>query len=390
MIEETLREYASGDVPPSRLLAGEVLDTARRRHRRRSNRIVAVVAVVAAVTLVAGYSIDQLRHGTARPSAPRPGCAVVRLPVPPSIPGGVRLTGLDPSGRYAIGVGGTGLAPVGVRWVDGQPAVLAPSFVPKAVNASGVVVGFTGPDTHGDVDRQRPVVLLRAGLVDLPLPAGAIGGVAYGVNASGVVVGTAYLPGGDYRPVVWRAAGTSWSLTTLDGPGYGEAITDDDVVVGFTSDSAPKTWSASGPVRSLPVPSATVLSAAGGWAVGDTRGDDPAAKGDNPGDVLGLRWNLATGAVERLDGFTARVVNAAGMVGGAISGSGPAFWRDGRVYRLPVPAGGDPGKGTVAGIAGDGDLAGNSAVAGGPRPSSTDGSVTENSTGSVPVSWTGC
>ena len=177
----------------------------------------------------------------------------------------------------------------------------------------------------------------------------------------------------------------------LDGPGYGEAITDDGLVVGFTSDDEPKTWSASGVPRSLPVTSAAVLSAAGDWAVGDTQRDDPAAKGDVPGDELGVRWNLATGAVEHLDGFAARVVNPAGVVGGGISGSGPAFWRDGRVYRLPLPAGADPGKGQVAGITAAGDLlAGNSVVTGGPRQSSTDGSITENTTGSVPVTWTGC
>jgi len=319
----------------------------------------------------------------AQPAVAGAGCGMQELRVPASVTGWTMVTGIDPSGRYVIGRAGTTDTPVAVRWTGGAPEVLATGFTPVSVNSAGVVAGFTGPLSH-DSRRQRPAVYLGTRLVLLPVPGGAVGGYAYSVNARGDVLGGATLADGSPAAVMWHTAGSIAIAATLSGNAYGEALTDNGVLVGFTPDGRPVRWAPDGTVTTMPLPGgaagATVLSAAGDWATGVL---DRAGKGDpGPADVVSLRWNLKTGSVQRLAGFTARAVSASGTVAGLSATNRPAYWRNGRVTILPGPTSAGR-QGSIGGITADGQvIAGNALAPNMLAPAS--------STGSAPVIWRGC
>jgi hypothetical protein len=365
VIEETLRTLADQDGPPSRLRAEDVLAHARRRTRRRAALATGLAGATVALAVLGTVAV--VRAGMPGPAGPGSGCVAEPLV---DVGGGATVTGIDPAGRYVIGKIGTPDTRRAVRWTDGVPTLLPAAFTPVSVNAVGLIAGFTGPDTHGGIREQRPVVYGPDGLVRLPLPPDTVGGVAYSVNAGDDVIGTAYRADGAPEAVLWQTAGPVGITRTMT-PAYGEAVTDAGVAVGFTPDSRPVRWTRDERDTPLPLPSGasggTVLSAAENWAVGvlsSTGKGDPA-----PADVVSVRWNLPDGTVQRLPGFTARAVSASGTVAG-LSGTGiPAYWRDGRVTNLPAPAGVSRAL-SVAGITADGH--------------------TMAGTATTPVLWHGC
>ncbi|WP_027344613.1 NHL repeat-containing protein [Hamadaea tsunoensis] len=359
MIEEQLQEYAGRTSPPSGLTAERVLSTARTR-ARRSRLAGGATAVLLVAALAGGVAVAWSRTGTPAEFATA-ACAVDRLPLPQQLADTVKITGMDPTGRYVLATGGSPAAPVGVMWTDGKPAVLA--FTPRSVNSAGLVVGFTGPDTHADDAARRPVRLLGGRLAELPLPTGASGGLAWAVDTAGDVLGSAYFERTGYRAVLWRSGAAA--PVVLDGDGlYGEVLTDDGTALGFAADGGRSVrWSPGHAPVPLPLPvgvaTATVWSAAGDWATG--HGDDENLKGDN-GSGPAVRWNLRTGTAELIPGLLGLpVVSTTGVVAGSVgsaypaSGKLPGFWHDGALYALRLPPGVRPaGGGAVAAISADG------------------------------------
>ncbi|HKT05448.1 MAG TPA: hypothetical protein VJT31_38510, partial [Rugosimonospora sp.] len=107
------------------------------------------------------------------------------------------------------------------------------------------------------------------------------------------------------------------------------------------------------------------------------------AKGDPPPDLqVSLRWNLRTGAVERIPGIVARAVSASGRIAGVASTGAAAYWQSGRLFTLPGTA-----YAALAGVTADGHtFAGDAATGTGPVRS--DGSQAPGN--AVPAVWRGC
>ncbi|MFI5916742.1 hypothetical protein [Dactylosporangium sp. NPDC051541] len=304
-------------------------------------------------------------------------------------PGGV--TGADPGDRYVIGVTGQRDAPRAILW-RGTTAVLLPdSFVPLAVNVSGLVAGFSGPDRHGQERQQRPIVYDGTRLVALPLPQSAAGGVAYAVNGHGEVLGTVTRADGSWIAVRWRTNGGIAITGTVDGAS-GLGLTDDGVAVGFAGGQQPaaQRWDADGHAVALPLPdgveSATARAAVGDWATGDATQPQGDSKGD-PLTTAAVRWNLRTGSAELIPGISGARVSATGTVAGLTDTGAPAVWRDGRIQTLPLPPGG--ARASVAGLTDDGhvvvgdvELPTGTAAPSGGDPVAADGTV--------PVLWANC
>lgn len=393
MIETILHRYAQQEAPASPLRAADVLVEARRRTRRRTRLAIAATGV-ATVLVAFGAAVVVRTVGAAPIVAAGPGCVVERLDLPAGTTGGVTATGIDPSGRYVIGVTGARDAPRAVLWTDGTVAVLPAAFTPRAVNPAGLIVGFTGPDRHGDEAHQRPVVYDGARLVPLPLPGGGVGGAAYAVNAHGDVLGTVAHADGSMEAVRWRTTGTAAIVTTVAGAS-GLGLTDDGVAVGFgRPDPHALRWAADGVTTALPAPhgaeSATAVAAAGEWAVGDATLPPTGSKEDLTAQAA-ARWNLRTGAVELLPGIGGHRVSASGAVAGTTGTGAPALWRDGRISTLPLPPGGDQHAGSLSGITADGhSLVGGVEVSTGTIATSGPPGDPAVSDRTVPIIWRGC
>ncbi|GAA4262359.1 hypothetical protein GCM10022255_098700 [Dactylosporangium darangshiense] len=394
MIEDTLRRYARQDLPPSGLQAADVLVEARRRNRRRARLVGA--AAGAAVLATFGAAAVVRTVATTPITAAGTGCVVEQLDIPAGTTGGVVANGIDPSGRYVIGLAGTRAAPQAVLWTGGTVRVLPGAFAPQAVNAAGLVVGFTGPTRvqYGDEKHQRPAVYDGTRLVPLPLPDGGLGGVAYAVNTHGDVLGTVVRADGSSAAVRWRTTGTVAIVSTVAGAS-GLGLNDDGVAVGFGVPLPHALrWSADGVTTALPVPtgadSATALAAAGDWAVGDAE-LPPTGNKDDLMARAAVRWNLRTGAVELISGIGGRRVSASGTVAGTTSTDAPALWRNGRIFALPLPPGGTPYSSSVSGITADGhSLVGGVEVSAGAISTSGPAGDPVASDRTVPVVWRGC
>jgi hypothetical protein len=392
-IEDTLQRYVRQDQPPSRLQVATVLVESRRRSRRRA-RLLGAAAGAAAV--LAAFGAVAVVRAVATPSitAAGPGCVVDRLDVPAGVGGGVVTTGIDPSGRYVIGLAGGRDAPQAVLWTGGAAAVLPESFAPQAVNAAGLVVGYTGPVRNGQEQRRRPVAFDGTRLVPLPLPDGVLGGSAYAVNAHGDVLGTGARADGSWVAVRWRTTGAAAIVSTV-AEASGLGLNDDGVAVGVgRSPRHGLRWAADGVTTALPTPkgadSAGAQAAAGDWAVGSAELPDAGSKGD-PADRAAVRWNLRTGAVQLISGIGGYRISATGTVAGLTGTGAPALWRDGRILTLPTPPGGAEHGRSVAGISADGHtLVGAAEVPAGAVPTSGVAGDPVATDQTVPVVWRGC
>jgi hypothetical protein len=348
--------------------------------------VLAVVGAAGVIRTFAGPSV----------TAAGPGCAVERLSLPPGVSVGVVATGIDPSGRYVIGKAGEREAVKALLWTDGEGAVLPESFVPQAVNGAGMIVGFTGPDRKGGEAEQRPVAWDGARLIQLPLPDGALGGVAYAVNAGGDVLGTLVRSDQTYVAVYWRTTGGAAIASVLPGRS-GLGLTDTGVAVGFEPSSGrPMRWTSNGSALPLTQPDGTESSvprsAAGDWASGPASKPPTGSKGDDFA-MLAARWNLRTGAVELIPGISGEWVSGSGAVAGITSEGAPAVWRDGQIYTLPMPAGVDASGSIVAGITADGhsltgSVEGTASIGATGAPGDHSNPVASDRT--APVVWHGC
>jgi uncharacterized membrane protein len=248
------------------------------------------------------------------PAAPTR-CALSLLP----IPDGVRMalvSGADPTGRLIVGrsyLSGGGHQIL--LWrdskahkvpLDGDDPVL------NDINTAGVAVGGTFRATPGGGEeniRQVPVAYLANGsLVNL---AGVTDGTAHAINEAGTIVGESAR-----QPVRWASPQSAAEQLPLPaGASVGEAwgIDEDGTIVGFVESALhgerPYVWFADGTHRALPIPtgaerpsndrrqSVRAYDIRNGWATGI------AGLSSETGAV---RWNVHTGEVRVFPEFLIR------------------------------------------------------------------------------------
>lgn len=159
------------------------------------------------------------RHGTKQELRPLPGDSTSAA------------TAINEQGQ-AVGISGECNVAVGafsaqhaVIWEDGEPTEIGDLggdawHTPMAINDRGEVVGFSNPEeVEGDEFNPLPFIWRRGAPVSpLPLLDGHTFGQAFGINASGVVVGRSCGAAG-CRAVIWLD-GAVTNLNDLVGPGF--------------------------------------------------------------------------------------------------------------------------------------------------------------------------
>ena len=316
------RSMSTMDVPPSTVDVVDVVRAARARIRRRyavAAAGVATLLMLAAPAALAGWRgyLDgksaTYGGGPAGLGSGQTGhCRVSPLePLEGVVPTG--LTGMDADGRYVTGDGARGGTQVSIRWDRGVPAVLpvdAARSTSSGVNADGVVVG-----SAERADSTRFAWVYRDGSVEtLPSPAGYPNLVEpSGINAAGDIAGTAEDP--TFHDVValrWPIdrPGTVEVLptTTLFGTALRvqvAGVADDGSVVGSVGDldhAVPYRWDPAGlgSVLALPADAASgwVAGVRGWWAYGGVALTGQDRTRDGTGARHPVRWNLRTGQVE--------------------------------------------------------------------------------------------
>ena len=158
-------------------------------------------------------------------------------------------------GRVIVGYSYTGADYSGVthavRWQESTPGSgswaiqdLSPLITGSvmseaiAINANGDIAGWMKTAAGEDVSFLLP---LGGTLAVIGPPTGKNGTFPYGVNASGAVVGAAWLSPDNMGATVrafYYANGATILLPTLSGPSQANAINDDGTVVGYSVDAA--------------------------------------------------------------------------------------------------------------------------------------------------------
>ncbi|MFE9192782.1 hypothetical protein ACFYL6_24600 [Micromonospora sp. NPDC007208] len=294
-------------VPEPRVDVSRAVRDGRRRRRRHRVGGIAALTVLAGVGVVGAVQVG----GTASTPAPttpalavspaETGSATPRPPVTcqaswlsQPIDGPVAVANrVDPTGRHIVGDIGTGQEDGRVvLWSDGRPVVLpAAARYAAAVNASGYVVGTNGDGT-GWVYRDGKLRFLAT-------PPGYDAVLVHAVNGRGDIVGTARRSDDSHRAVLWSVDHPQRYRLLGERGSSATGITEDGAIVG-TMGELPYRWTPQGVGAALAVPDgyprASVDSAHGEWAIGMVPG------GERGGAVqmLPVRWNLATGAVNVL------------------------------------------------------------------------------------------
>ncbi|MFI6236849.1 hypothetical protein ACIBD9_25095 [Micromonospora sp. NPDC050784] len=283
-----------------------VRDGRRRRQRHRVGGI-AALTVLAGVGVVGAVEVG----GTANAPAPttpalavspaETGSAAPRPPVTcqaswlsQPIDGPVAVANrVDPTGRHIVGDIGTGQEDGRVvLWTNGRPVVLpAAARHAAAVNASGQVVGTNGDGT-GWVYRDGKLRFLAT-------PPGYDAVLVHAVNGRGDIVGTARRSDDSHHAVLWSTDHPQQYRLLGQRGSSATGITEDGTIVG-TMGELPYRWTPQGVGAALAVPDgyprASVDSAHGDWAIGMV----PGGQQGGAVQMLPVRWNLATGAVNLL------------------------------------------------------------------------------------------
>jgi hypothetical protein len=346
------------ELPRSNVDLARAITSGRRRRRRRG-----VVAVAAATVLVTAVGIGAVAvrrdvAGSARLVAAA-NCVTTVLP---NLPGHFTraVYAIDPTGRYTVGISRLvpkpepGVTPSPgweynlVRW-DGAAEPVGvwpmytetPSIGPLAVRPDGTVLVTSDHDSTSLIVRPngRTVVLEARATAETrsnaryvspswTTPAGQIGGWILTVYPTSVYAAVTWAEGPDEpgrRPdTLVPVPGFQPLATGATGVTVGIRRNPDRYVVRHPD----------GRERDLALPAGLapdgVSQVTGDWAVGVTS------------DRTQVRWNLTTGAVDRIDG--AAGVTPGVSVDGSVAYSdadGRAMVRapDGRVRTLPVPTG---------------------------------------------------
>jgi probable HAF family extracellular repeat protein len=198
-------------------------------------------------------------------------CTATKINAPSS--NGVRANAIDGAGNIA----GSYLISAGdahaFRWNASSGFVdlgtLGGGFA-DALGISGEITVGSSTVAPGDI---RGFISDASGMRDLPLPAGAHHGHAFGVNASGIAVGDATFPDGSVHALKYEG-GMAIDLGTLPDRRNSTAlaISDSGVIVGTAYNGGPSDQTAvmwvNGSITSLGPGTATAVDAAGDIAVG--------------------------------------------------------------------------------------------------------------------------
>ncbi|GAA2626107.1 hypothetical protein GCM10010399_66950 [Dactylosporangium fulvum] len=353
MSDNPLTILTEEPVPDTRLRAADIVASGRRRARRRRAATVSIAAAVVVVMAVGVAAATSRRQPQPQPAQPTPTpattCTVTPLPDTDNVNSTVVV--LDPAGTYAAAGTNSGTGVVlwekfgKVTHVSGGAV-----FFVQAVNTAGVVVGSGRPDVDNVAYKVQD-----GAVIELPLPSGAVGAQAYGINTYGDIVGEAVLPGNKTRAVLWRHADPLHPqlLATPSGrQSTARKIGDDGRIVGTLDDGAePYLWKADGTGVTLPTPpgqpGGIAVHITGDWADGPidyqatTVVDPSSGRRVRTSAPHWARWNLATGTVEPVD-----VLDISGGAGitsdGRVllnRGFGPALWSPDGMLMLPKPTG---------------------------------------------------
>ncbi|GGM61174.1 hypothetical protein ACFFX1_53975 [Dactylosporangium sucinum] len=336
---ELLRPLDIKQLPPPRVDLRRAMRTGRRRERLRivagsGAAAVAVLATVVVVNQAAGGPVDgrPARPAAAStrpaPSSPPLGTCTFTDLVGNGVPAGAETTALDPTGR--IIVTGTPDYTSFTRVVDGVPETI--TGVPPgggavvAVNRSGDFLGSSG---------YKPAWVYRNGKFNqVPLPGGVSSVSPVDLNDRGDALVALHGGGLDptIRPAIWPA-GQPAEVTVLEVPEGWNAqpvgLNQRGDVAGHLEQGGrkdPVVWTADGRLLHLPVPDGQENP-----LVTDINGDWVIARH--------VRWNIATGSVDRIDDMWAERVDQHGRVFGEapnIAPPRPAVWVNGTVSLLPV------------------------------------------------------
>lgn len=210
-------------------------------------------------------------------AAPPPVCTAQSLNTPRSVGSAIDAAG-NIAGAYVAPDGGIHAA----RWDAPSYGLIDLGTLGGGYSvASGISGEFTvGRSKVSDAD-DRAFISDASGMRELVGPYGAVGVNAYGVNATGVVVGDAATPDGFYRHAMRYEAGVAIDLGSLPGKDMSTAvaINDSGVIVG----AAYGYGAPSGGLGSIPViwvngvisplaaaqGTAVAINAAGNTSVGD-------------------------------------------------------------------------------------------------------------------------
>ncbi|MFI6096635.1 hypothetical protein ACIA8G_13825 [Lentzea sp. NPDC051213] len=286
-----------------------------------------------------------------------------------TLPGDLRSTAQDinESGSIAGVSMGTGTAQHAVRWDRNAPIKklndLGFDSWSSAINSGSSVVGYV----IDSASEAQPARWDASGALTVLTVPGAAAGVAYDINDSGTVTGTARINGVSHA-VVWDRAGTA----TVFGEGSGRFITEAGWVLGFSGDQ-PARWTDQGNLFVFDSPGAflnghnqaadAIGSVSGEGVLWVGRRRAPLGAGSSPRDlsdngwIVGVagnqavRWRAEEGTVAQPIApapSTANDINNAGTVAGT-AGSWAVTWSSTGVQtQLPVPSGAN--RSTVSGL----------------------------------------
>ncbi|GAA2785871.1 hypothetical protein [Saccharopolyspora taberi] len=311
--------------------------------------------------LAGGIALTGLPTASAEPPS---SCLIQRLPVPEGSSGST-VTGSGPAGAPLLGHVVAEVSPLTrhlALWRDGRvsTAEIPGGFTEAAdVNSAGLVVGNR---TNAQNQPESWTYDEKGGFRVVG------GGSARAVDGVGRLAGDRQAPTGNGPPVpvpvVWPAGADAPVDLPMPGKQTGTAtdIGADGTIVGTVGTDA-YVWRPDGTHGPLPrpegVPPEQALSAiriSGPWVVG--------------GDYAPVRWNLETGAAERVPGIeTPYGINERGWVVGETPEMGGALVADGEVLPLPTVDGGDGYTHRPAALSPDGRTIGGMAqVRGNPSP----------------------
>lgn len=269
--------------------------------------------------------------------------------------------GVSPAGiAFGISAHGNGFLAQAFTWTLDGGIVGLPNLAGRnysyalGANDSGMVVGISQTAVTTGASR-LPIVWQNGVASQLPLPAGYGRGDAFGVNASGVAVGSAFSPSTARGVIYSGGSATIITQTTANGSFFVTAfdINDSGRVVGQGDDPTNPARNVGiiydiGIATAIDIGSLLGLNGAIAWGVNNSGHVVGTSMQDTQETGLPFIWSDANGMVpipltSGTTKATARAVNSAGWVVGWGSAPGmvPFLYDGAATYRLQdlIPAG---------------------------------------------------